>query len=1176
MSTKTEAKKFVNLHTHSHYSLLDGLPQIGDLIKRAKELDMPALALTDHGVMYGTIEFYKKCQKEGIKPIIGVEAYLALEHRTRKQSKLDDEYFHMILLAKNQEGYKNLMKLVSIAHLEGYYYKPRLDKESLKALSKGLIASTGCLAGEIPRMIMDGKDLSEIEKTLQEYVEIFGENNLFLEVQAHPNLPQQQQVNQVLKELSQKCGLRRVATLDSHYLRPEDADAQDALICVGTGKYVSDTDRLDMRGVDLSLKPAEEVYNLFAGDEEVVANSLKIAEQCNLEIEMNKRFFPNFEIPNKEDPNEHLRKLTLEGLGKRYMGKEITQEVKDRLDYELKVICDKGYATYFLVVSDFVNWMRSQGIITTTRGSAAGCMVSYCLGITNVDPIYFMLPFERFLNPFRPSAPDIDVDIADNRRDEVIDYVTQKYGADKVAQIITFGTMLARAAVRDIGRVLGVPYTKCDTVAKLIPPPKQGFPMPIKKALEMVPELKALYDSDMEVKKILDLVKKVEGSARHHSVHAAGVVIAPTPLTDYTPLQKDGDAQGVVTQYDMHACEDVGLVKMDFLGIRNLSILGNAVEIIKKKHNIDIDLDNLPLDDKKTFEHLSQGETVGVFQVGGSGMTAYLKDLKPSNIFDIMAMIALYRPGPMESIPEFIRRKHDSNLINYPDPRLTEVLKNSYGILTYQDDVLFTALEIAGYDWGEVDKLRKAIGKKIPAEMAAQEERFKKGIVDNGGTQEKAEYFWNLIKPFAAYGFNKAHAASYAMVTYQTAYMKANFPAEFMAAVLTAESHDLEKVADAVEECKKMGIKVLPPDINESFKMFAVVDDKTIRWALPAIKNVGADVVDAIVRERKENGLYSSFQDLASRLPSKALNKKGIESLICAGAFDSLGERNTLLANMEPILEAARAAARSLAEGQVSLFGTQSSANTTNTVSKMALHPSEAASKQQILDWEKELLGMYVTSHPLEEYKELFNKLTPIKNLIGLAEGTKVNFGGVLSRLHKITTRKGEAMAFLTFEDLSGQLEAICFPRLYTSSLNLLDTGKSLLAVGKISEKDGDTKVILDHLLELNEENLQNALKTQSENGNGNNNHYNSSSRNEVKKEFFPQKIMVSIPSEAGESIFTDLKTAFLEHPGDIQIVLQIPDSTGTPRQIATSYKVDLKNGLKDKIRSILSSYSKN
>lgn len=908
---------------------------------------------------------------------------------------------------------------------------------------------------------------------------------------------------------------------------------------------------------------------MFPGEPEIVEQSLKIADRCNADIEIGKRYFPIFEIPDEKKPEEYLREQVEKGAHEKF--KEITPQIQERIDYELKVINDKGYPTYFLIVADFVNWMRNRNIITTTRGSAAGSLVSYCLGITNVEPLTWLLPFERFLNPYRPSAPDIDVDIADNRRNEVIDYVTQKYGQEKVAQIITFGTMLARAAVRDVGRVLGIPYAKCDQLAKLIPPPRQGFPMPIRKALDTVPELKEIYEKDAEARKILDLVKKVEGVARHSSVHAAGVVISPTPLVEYTPVQHDVDGNGMVTQYHMNACEDVGLVKMDFLGIRNLSILGNAVEIIRAKHKVEIDLDNLPLDDKKTFELLAEGDTVGVFQLGGSGMTAYLKELKPTSIFDIAAMIALYRPGPMESIPEYIRRKHNPKLVKYLDPRMEKFLDKSYGLIVYQDDLLFCALELAGYNWEEADKFRKAVGKKIPAEMAAQKEKFTKGIAANGQSEKFAEDLWKLFEPFQAYGFNKAHAASYAMVTYQTAYLKANYPAEFMAAVLTAESADLEKIAAAVEECKKMGIQVLPPDVNESFKMFAVMGNKTIRWALTAVKNVGDDVVAEIIKERKANGPYTSFQNLVSRLPGKSLNRKGIESLIRCGAFDSMAERNLLLANMEDLLEAARAARKNVIEGQSSLFVGTPKAVAANPAASFSLAPADPADQAQKLEWEKELLGLYVTAHPLEEFKDQLNGITTLREAGKMSEGNPVTVAGILSHVHKITTKKGEPMAFLTIEDLTGSLEAICFPRTYTANLSLIDSKGKVVIVGKISDKDGQTKIIIDEIKELTPENLNSSRMVKPKPLKPS--HYSPSAEAPAAAS---EKIVVNIPANASQSIFADLKTTFEGFPGETRVVLSIPDSSGRGRQVVTGYKVKLDPALREAIRKILVSYNGN
>ncbi|MFA4936665.1 MAG: DNA polymerase III subunit alpha, partial [Patescibacteria group bacterium] len=791
--------KFIHLHVHSHYSLLDGLPKIPDLVAFAKTLGQEALALTDHGVMYGAIEFYKEATAQGIKPIIGVETYFAHRSLKNKQVRVDDTAYHLVLLAKDLQGYHNLLKLISISHLQGFYYKPRIDFATLKEYHQGLIALSGCLKGNIPQALL-AEDTVTAEKLARQYLSIMGEENFYLEIQAHPELPEQINVNQKIAALSKKIGVPMAATNDVHYLRPSDAEAQDILVCIQTGKKVTDENRLNMNKVNTSMKNETEMLRDLPGFEHAIYQTTEIAKQINLEIPLSKLFFPNYTTPHGETTEVYLRLLTEDGLTKKYPG-GVEEQVRDRLEYELGIIMKKGYAGYFLVVADFVNWARQHEIIATTRGSAAGSLVSYLLGITTINPLTYNLPFERFLNPQRPSPPDIDMDFADNRRDEVIAYVTAKYGTSRVAQIVTFGTMMARAAIRDVGRVLGYPYGQCDRIAKMIPFGHQGFPMTIERALKETSELNALYTEDGEVKRLLELAKKVEGCARHASVHAAGIVISPTPLTDYTPLQMDVDDQHTITQYDMGACEAVGLVKMDFLGIRNLSILGSAIEIIEKTKGVKVDLDNLPLNDEATFSLLAQGNTMGLFQLSSSGMTKYLTELQPTNIYDIMAMVALYRPGPINSIPDFIKRKHNAKLISYLDPRLKDILQTSYGIITFQDDVLLISISIAGYTWEEADKLRKAIGKKIPKEMARQKEKFISGCITGGLTEAKAINLWQLIEPFAAYGFNKAHAASYAIVAYQTAYLKANYPVEFIAALMTAESDDMEKISAAVSEC---------------------------------------------------------------------------------------------------------------------------------------------------------------------------------------------------------------------------------------------------------------------------------------------------------------------------------------------------------------------------------------
>jgi len=762
---------FIHLHNHSHYSLLDGLPKIDDYINKALEYKMPALGLTDHGVMYGAVEFYQKCKDAGIKPIIGCEAYVAPRELYLKHSKIDDKNYHLILLAKNEIGYKNLMFLTTVAHLDGFYYKPRIDKKILKERSEGLIATSGCAKGEIPVALKEGLWDKAVE-LVREYQDIFGKENFYLELEYIGNVQEQIDLNQQLKRLAKKTKAPLVAGRDTHYLSEDDKTAQDVLVCVQTGKVLSDEKRLNMTGVDLSFLHPKLMEEHFKDVPEAIKNTEKIAAECNVNLDLGKWHFPKFELPEGVKAEEHLTNIANEGLKRKIPNYD--NETKKRLDYELEVINKKGYAPYFLIVSDIVKWARKNGIITTTRGSAAGSLVAYVTDITTLNPLDYGLPFERFLNPHRPSPPDIDMDFADNRRELVIDYTTRKYGYEKVARIVTFGTMMARAAVRDVTRVLGLPYSFGDKIAKMIPFGTQGSQMTIKRALQENAELRQLYETDAQAKQVIDLSQKVEGCARHASVHAAGVVIAPTLLTDFTPLQKDPSGQqNIITQYDMRSCEAVGLLKMDFLGIRNLSILGDAVKLIEKTKNIKIDLDNIPLDDKETFDFIAAGHTFGMFQLSGTGMTKYMMELKPTTIKDIMAMIALFRPGPMESIPEYIARKRGLKPVEYLDPQLEPILKDTYGVITYQDDVLLIAIEVAGYNWETVDAFRKAIGKKIPQEMAKQEKVFIEGCQKHSGwSKEKAEELWKLFDPFKGYGFNKCLTGDTQIVNTKTGEIK--------------------------------------------------------------------------------------------------------------------------------------------------------------------------------------------------------------------------------------------------------------------------------------------------------------------------------------------------------------------------------------------------------------------
>lgn len=1573
--------RFVHLHVHSHYSLLDGLGKIPELVSRAKELGMDALAITDHGAMYGAIEFYQECNKQGIKPIIGMEAYIAQNRMTDKRPRVDEHSFHLTLLAQNLEGYKNLIAITTAAHLEGFYYKPRVDKEFLRKHSAGIIALSGCLNGEICRALQGGEN-EKAERLFAEYRDIFGAENFYIEVQDHAEMAEQQERNTQLVALARKTNTPLVATKDCHYIHPEDAEAQDILLAIQTGKHTTDPTRLSMLGVDYSLTSPDEMAAAFPELPEAVENTVKISERCDLTLELGKWNFPPVEIPEGKTAAEILRELAHAGLRTRY-GRNPSEESVKRLEYELGIIETKGYAPYFLAVADTINWAKEQGIITTTRGSAAGSLVSYSIGITTVDPLFFKLPFERFLNPFRPSPPDVDMDYADNRRDEVIAYVTEKYGRDRVAQICTFGTMLARAAVRDVARALGLPYAAGDRIAKLIPMGSQGFPMTLARALEQTPELRDLRDSDPDARRVLDLAARIEGCVRHVSVHAAGVVIGPKPLTEYTPLQRDPGGESLITQYEMYSVEAAGLLKMDFLGIRNLSILGRAVEIARATKGAEVNLERLPLDDQTTFDLLARGDTVGLFQLGGSGMTRYLVELRPSSIHDIMAMVALYRPGPIESIPEFIRRKHNPKLVRVLDPRMKPILEQSYGIITYQDDVLLIAIELAGYTWEEADKLRKAIGKKIPKEMAAQKEKFTKGCVTGGMPEEKAMELWSKIETFAAYGFNKclsgdttivdpetgvrrrvdelyksrdplrilsldsrgaivitsarwlrkngeklvwtlrtrsgrevtitanhpvltatgwrevkelclgdriavprrisgprhtvsierhvlvalgyllsegnlchphgvyfystaedelnefigsasafdnthikvnrsksaasvyvgkkqknqpnglrqwlrdagllgkratekyfpeivdrlceddlaiflgklwqgdgcvwpkrdgmifyatsskrmahdlqhsllrlgilsvvcskkfryrggmrdgytvnisrfnniarfaetvgkhligkkrddlcglvatnpicsgrlsthaargstdsvpceiafpamaearaltslthaslaasvglaprlffadkrkrgflretlavlaerlpssrlkeiansdvfwdevksvepagirmtydltvpdgenfiandifvhnSHAASYGMVAYQTAYMKANFPAEYMTAVLSAESGNLDKIAEAVAECKKMGIEVLPPDVNDSRQDFTMVDDTHIRFGLNVIKNLGTDVIEVMIRERKERGPFRDLGDFLSRVVTRSFNKKSLEALVMSGAMDSMGERNALLQSVEELLAASREVSARRASGQSSLFGGGSAAVS------VRLRSAVPATKREKLAWEKELLGLYVTDHPFAEIRrQIEGRVSPLSTLSSTPKGTVVISGGVIAIAKTVTTKAGERMAFITLTDESATVETVVFPKLFAQCAADIREDACVLVLGKRSEKDDEVRYIADRIVVVTPETAQSAL----------------ASLHAVEPAADPDRgITIEVPGALDEHLSRELKEIFTSAPGPHRVYLRIGAGVGA-RMIETQFRINWSQDVQSKIAGVFS-----
>jgi len=1428
--------KFTHLHTHSHYSLLDGLAKIDELLDRTKELGMDSLALTDHGNIYGAVEFFKKATERGIKPIIGTELYQSLEKMSDKRPNIDDKRYHLVLLVKNEEGYKNLTKLLTKAHLEGFYYKPRVDEELLAQCSNGLIAMSACLAGKVPKLILE-KKIADAEKAALRYQEIFGKGNFYLELQNHPNSPDQKLANKEIVRIAQKYDIPLVATNDIHYLKPEDAEAQDLLMLINTGANINDPERLSLKTDDFSMKAPEQMIEDFKDVPEAIENTQKIVEKCSFQFELGNVKLPKFEVPGKETPEEYLEELCSQGLKKRF-GENPSREVMDRFDYELSVIKQTGFVSYFLIVQDFVNWAKSNRIVVGPgRGSVGGSLIAYLLNITNIDPLKYNLLFERFLNPERISLPDIDLDFTDRRRDEVIHYVAQKYGRDKVAQIITFGTMAARAALRDVGRALGYTYSYCDRIAKMIP-----MGMSLDDTLKKVSEFRVLYESDAEAKKLIDFAKKLEGVARHASTHACGVVISNSSLSESVPLQHPtADDETIVTQYEMHSIEDLGLLKMDFLGLKNLTIIEDTLARIYKVQGFNLDLEKIPLDDKKTYRLLQKAETIGVFQVeclsgetivsnttikklyeiknkkrltsvyldegkthlnqiidvlesgekeiyaliaennryikatknhyfltengwkklgdiksgenvlirenakhlaynvcrrcgkqisgqkdgksnfcyscsakfysnpskkesrekikearlkfyqqggrpwnygatlenneiwretakkisralagrtleevwgkeradkfkkahsernkgennpmfgkpsphrkGGfredlghyvrsaweadfarilrffklsyqyepktfalkksegnivhytpdfyvpakktfyeikgwmhdldeekielfkkqypelslvlinktkfaelalkyknliawecpripikqsfkfvkvkeikycgkektyditmqspgnnfvangflvhnsDGMRRYLKQLKPTDFEDIIAMVALYRPGPMQFIPDYIAGKNKKKKVEYLHPKLQPILESTYGIAVYQEQVMRIARDLAGFTLSEADVLRKAIGKKIRKLLMAQREKFIEGMKKNNIDENIALQIWYWIEPFASYSFNRSHAAAYAMIAYQTAYLKVHFPVEFMAALLTSERNDIDRISVLIGECKKMNLEVLPPDINESFNYFGVVPNKNqIRFGLSAVKNVGSGIVETIVEERKLKGPYVSIGDFISRISSKDLNKKSMESLIKAGAFDKIAERNQLLLNMEKLLESSRENQKTKTNGQRGLF---EGMNFNNNIKMETAVP---ASEKEKLGWEKELLGLFISSHPLNNFKNILaSKTTAIANIAknGQGRNARVKIGGIISKIKKIITKTGRPMLFVSVEDLNEKLEVVVFPSVAEANSAIFQENKIVMVSGRMDSKDGVPKLICEEVEEI-------------------------------------------------------------------------------------------------------------
>jgi DNA polymerase-3 subunit alpha len=1051
---------FVHLHNHTEFSLLDGASRTDRLVARAKELGMPAVAITDHGTMCGVVDFYKNAVKAGIKPIIGCEVYVAPRSRHEKTTVEGEAYYHLVLLAENVTGYRNLMELVSRANTEGFYYKPRVDKELLREYHEGLIALSACLAGEVPALLLRG-DKAGAEALAREYAAIFGPGNFFIELQDH-GLPEQKAVNPMLAALAAKIGVGLVATNDIHYIDRQDAESHDVLLCIQTGKTVDDTGRMRFQTNEFYLKSGDEMAALFAAHPKAVANTVSIAERCNVSLEFGKLYLPEFPIPAGFTPDSYLRRLCLEKLPARYPDAGPTET--ERLDYELGVIAQMGFASYFLIVWDFVNFARQEGIaVGPGRGSAAGSIVAYLLGITNIDPLQYGLLFERFLNPERVTMPDIDIDFCYVRRGKIIEYVVERYGADRVAQIITFGTMAAKAAIRDVGRALNMPYGDVDRIAKLVP---GELGITLHRALEVSSELKTLYQSDPEVKRLLDLAISVEGLPRHASTHAAGVVIANEPLTHYVPLQNSTEGF-VTTQYDKDRIEEIGLLKMDLLGLRTLTVIGDALALIKQNRGLDIDIDAIPPDDPKTCAMLSAGDTAGVFQMESSGMTNLVKELKPERFEDLIPLVALYRPGPLGSgmVTDFINGRHGRKKVTYLHPLLEPILKDTFGVILYQEQVMQIASTLAGFTLGQADLLRRAMGKKKPEVIAAQRENFMKGAAEHNISPKLAEEIFNLIAHFADYGFNKSHSAAYALVAYQTAWLKANYPQEFMAALLTSVMGANDKVGFYIEVCRHMGLAVLPPDINASDTGFTV-DGEAIRFGLAGVKNVGDNAIAGIVAGRAEGGKYTSLVDFCSRIDMRVANKRMLESLIKCGAFDSLGwKRSQLLAVLDQAVEVAAARQRDRDSGQLGLFGEGDTAG----ADEIAPPRLDELPPEELLAMEKEMTGFYVTGHPLDKHRETMKSCTPVGQLSGgeWGDGQGVRIAGLVASAKRITTKSGGMMCFIALEDFTGQVEVVVFPRLFDRVSRLLLPDAALAVIGRLSVGEETVKVIAEDITDL-------------------------------------------------------------------------------------------------------------
>jgi DNA polymerase-3 subunit alpha len=1181
----------VHLHNHTQYSLLDGLTKVPELIKSIKSNGMKAVAMTDHGTLSGAIEFYKTAKAEGVKPIIGLEAYMAARKLTDKEPTKDKSYYHIILLASDKAGYQNLMALSTIANLEGFYYKPRIDRELLEKHNEGLICLSGCASSELGDALRQGQ-YDQAKEIAKWYKSAFGDR-YYLEIQdhGHPDHPSrwesQTDINSQLAKLSEELNIKCVVTSDAHYLNPGDKEAHEILLCVQTGSFLSDEKRMSLKEFDLHVaKPSEIIERWGTDHPEYITNSREIADRCDLTIELGKILIPKFPVPKGESEKSYLDKLVYKGLAWRY-GKDkgnkklseaaaqklnveeaiktLPKAVADRASYEISVIDQMKFNGYFLIIQDFINWGKNKGIVFGPgRGSAAGSIISYGLKITELDPLAYDLLFERFLNPDRISMPDVDIDIQDSRREEVIQYCVNKYGKERVANIVTFGRMAARNAVRDVSRVLQVPYAEADRLAKMIPPPVQGRHIPLATSIKKDRDLKREYETNKTAERVFNLAVQMEGTIRSHGIHAAGVVIAPEDIVFYTPLEMA--QKGVVaTQYSMGPIEELGLLKMDFLGLSNLTIINNALRIIKRVYGKTIDINSVPLDDVDTYKLFQSGDTTGVFQFESAGMKRYLKVLKPTVFDDLIAMNALYRPGPMQWIDEFIARKLGLNKIEYLHPKTEPALETTYGVLVYQEQVMQIAKDLCGFSGGQADTLRKGVAKKRPEVLAALKKDFISGALNNSDiTKTKINGFWNSLEAFAAYCFPKAHAACYATIAYQTAYLKAHYPAAFMAALMSSDYDDTDRLSIEIAECQHMGITVLAPDVNESFLEFSVVPDSgAIRFGMAAIKNVGNGAVEEILRARSE-GEFAGLEDFLTRVSSRIVNRKGMESLIKTGAFDSFGDRMTLLHNMDLMLAYGGRVQKQAKDGQTDLFGSLDETIIERPKLEMRV-PEVNPDSRERLAWERELLGLYLSQHPLEEFDTILSELAvPINSIRTEHDGKDANIGGAINYVREITTKKGQRMAFVGIEDRYGLIEAVIFPNSYEQSSTMLERDKVVLVRGKISARDkdgnpnGEIKIIVEKVREIDSERAKNYQPTGEK---------ITLTAEPMKSK--NEKVYIKLASTNDEKTLISLKEAIDAHSGPTEVVLVL-GADKTRQAIRLPGGIDTKNGSLDSLQQLV------